>query len=184
MGGGRGSAEGARRRQEGGLSRSGFLDEELRLAAEESEILNEELEELMEELEAEKEKQLRFAEETFQIINNRINSGVTSDQLKQDREFVDSVFHRFATLGHPLRGEDISIQALQEAMASVTVNVLKAAEESKRIARQLAEEIRDSRRGSRRSSRRRGRQGRTSHFFKDMNNIRRNLKSALKTVQL
>jgi len=169
-------------RRNSGVQASGFLQNELRLAAEESEELNKEMELLMEELEAEKQKELKFANETFEIINNRINSGIGIDEIKKDREFVDSVFQRFAVLGHPLREEDISINALKEAMQTVTENVLRAAEESKRIAKQLGEQIKGSK-GSRRTPRRRGRKGRKLHFFKDMENIRTNLKTALKTVQ-
>jgi len=176
----KGDAESDRRNS--GVQASGFLQNELRLAAEESEELNKELELLMEELEAEKQKELKFANETFEIINNRINSGIGIDEIKKDREFVDSVFQRFAVLGHPLREEDISINALKEAMQTVTENVLRAAEESKRIAKQLGEQIKGSK-GSRRTPRRRGRKGRKLHFFKDMENIRTNLKTALKTVQ-
>jgi len=135
----------------GGGRVSNFIQEELTEAAEESVLLSTELDELLAELEEEKKKDLKFVEETFQTINTKLRNGADLQTILKDDAFVDSVFHRFAILGFPLRKEDLSIKDLMEAKVLVTQNILAAAEQNKRIALDIIQELDQKSRRIRRS---------------------------------
>lgn len=120
---------------------SNFIQEELTEAAEESVQLSDDLDQLLRELEVEKKKDLKFVEETYDIINAKLRDGNDVSTILKDDEFVDSVFHRFAILGFPLRREDLSIKDLMDAKKLVTQNIIAAAEQNKRIALGIIKEL-------------------------------------------
>ncbi|XP_023343901.1 uncharacterized protein DDB_G0292186 isoform X2 [Eurytemora carolleeae] len=156
----------------GSFKLGNFLQDELTAAVKESSIIAAELENLLEELEVEKKKDLKFLEETFEIINSKLRNGVSIRDLNQDKDFINSVFHRFALLGHPLREEDISLQTLLEAKRLVTENVISAAEKT----RSMAVEIQNQLDGK---IRRKGRQ----FSYKDLLDVESNLKSVLNLIR-
>jgi len=119
----------------------------------------------------EKQKDLRFLEGTYKIINNRLK-GKTLKQLKKDKKFVNSVFHRFALLGHPLREEDISLKMLKDAKEIVTANVLAAAEQSRNIALDIRAQLTGNIRRS----------GRSGPSLSDLGDVERTLKAVLKLI--
>jgi len=149
-----------------------FIQEELQEAAEESEQLSTELDELLEQLEEEKEKDLRFLEETYKIINSKLKKGNTFRSLKKDKKFVNSVFHRFALLGHPLREEDISLKMLKDAKEIVTRSVLAAAQQSRIIALDIKSQLNGE-------IRRSGRSGLTQSGLRE---VEQNLKTVLNLI--
>jgi len=110
-----------------------FLEEELNEAAAESNQLSSDLDELLQELEEEERKDREFLKKTHANIKSKLNKSKAFKHLKKDKSFIDSVFHRFALLGHPLREEDLGMKALQEATRLVTENVREAALQNKRI---------------------------------------------------
>jgi len=127
------------RRRDSDLSRGfgrqlgSFLEEELNEAAAESNQLSSDLDELLQELEEEERKDREFLKKTHANIKNKLTKSITFKHLKKDKNFVDSVFHRFALLGHPLREEDVGMNALQEATRLVTENVREAALQNRKI---------------------------------------------------
>lgn len=127
------------RRRDSDLSRGfgrqlgSFLEEELNEAAAESNQLSSDLDELLQELEEEERKDREFLKKTHANIKNKLTKSITFKHLKKDKSFVDSVFHRFALLGHPLREEDVGMNALQEATRLVTENVREAALQNRKI---------------------------------------------------
>jgi len=116
-----------------------FLEEEMTAAELETEYLADEIAKLLVELEADINVEDAMMHRSKDIIQTKLRR-FPMHMLLKDRDFIDSVFFRFALMKLPLRTEDIDLSESFEINKVLKKNMAEASKET----RSLLEDLRNN----------------------------------------
>jgi len=119
-----------------------FLDTEFKEVQAETADLIEELQNILKVLEEDSNNDQLIMAKAEKIIKNKLRTMSIPDLIR-DKEFRNSIFHRFAVLKLPLREEDISIAEVSAVRKVVKNNIESAMSETKSLLTELKKDVND-----------------------------------------
>jgi len=119
-----------------------FLDTEFKEVRAETADLIEELQNILKVLEEDSNNDQLIMAKAEKIIKNKLRTMSIPDLIR-DKEFRNSIFHRFAVLKLPLREEDISIAEVSAVRKVVKNNIESAMSETKSLLTELKKDVND-----------------------------------------
>jgi len=119
-----------------------FLDTEFKEVQAETADLIEELQNILRVLEEDSNNDQLIMAKAEKIIKNKLRTMSIPDLIR-DKEFRNSIFHRFAVLKLPLREEDISIAEVSAVRKVVKNNIESAMSETKSLLTELKKDVND-----------------------------------------
>jgi len=119
-----------------------FLEEELSAAQFETEELVDEIAELLVQLEGEQGAEDTMMARSHNIIKSKLGR-FPKQMLLKDRDFIDSVFFRFAMMKMPLRTEDIGVAESFQIHKVLHSNIAKASDQTRSLLSELRKDTFD-----------------------------------------